>query len=122
MSIIPTLRCRSMRDSIAFYTEVLDFDLVKSWPQSTDPSYGILSRNGHELHLSTNSGDGAFGCAVVVLTDDAEALLRSYRARGLPPSAKLDSPVHRGVIHQSWGTREFYVDDPSGNTLRFVQR
>ena len=29
--------------------------------------------------------------------------------------------VHEGPIDQSWGTREFYVDDPDGNTLRFTQ-
>jgi hypothetical protein len=23
--------------------------------------------------------------------------------------------------HGTWGTREFYVDDPDGNTLRFTQ-
>jgi hypothetical protein len=30
--------------------------------------------------------------------------------------------VHEGPIEQTWGTREFYVDDPDGNTLRFTQR
>src|SRR5438477_12190220 len=29
--------------------------------------------------------------------------------------------VHEGPIDQSWGTREFYVDDPDSNTLRFTQ-
>jgi hypothetical protein len=29
--------------------------------------------------------------------------------------------VHAGPIDQTWGTREFYVDDPDGNTLRFTQ-
>ena len=43
------------------------------------------------------------------------------RARGLDPSGKPDSPVHQGPLDQTWGTREFYVDDPDGNTLRFTQ-
>jgi hypothetical protein len=29
--------------------------------------------------------------------------------------------VHEGPLDQSWGTREFYVDDPDGNTIRFTQ-
>lgn len=29
--------------------------------------------------------------------------------------------VHEGPIDQTWSTREFYVDDPDGNTLRFTQ-
>ena len=28
MAIIPTVRCRTMRASLAFYTEVLDFEHV----------------------------------------------------------------------------------------------
>jgi len=28
MAIIPTVRCRSMRVSVAFYTDILDFDRV----------------------------------------------------------------------------------------------
>jgi len=29
--------------------------------------------------------------------------------------------VHEGPIDQSWGGREFYVDDPDHNKLRFTQ-
>lgn len=32
-----------------------------------------------------------------------------------------ESPVHQGPIDQTWDTREFYVDDPDGNTLAFTQ-
>jgi len=30
--------------------------------------------------------------------------------------------VHQGPVDQTWGAREFYADDPSGNTVRFIQR
>ncbi|WP_432327650.1 hypothetical protein ACRQ5D_30765 [Mucilaginibacter sp. P25] len=33
-----------------------------------------------------------------------------------------ESPVHQGPTDQTWGTREFYVTDTDGNTLRFCQR
>jgi hypothetical protein len=44
------------------------------------------------------------------------------RARGLVTPGNPEAPtmVHEGPIDQTWGTREFYVDDPDGNTLRFV--
>ena len=74
------------------------------------------------MHLSSHSGDGAYGQAVAVLVDDVDALFAAFAARGLDPSAKPGSPVHRAPLEQSWGTREFYADDPSGNTLRFIQR
>jgi catechol 2,3-dioxygenase-like lactoylglutathione lyase family enzyme len=122
MTIIPTIRCRSMREAITFYTRVLDFKRVGSWPAEGDPSFSILKRDGGELHLSSHAGDGSFGQAVVVLIDNADALFQAYVARGLDLSGKPQSPVHQGPVDQTWGTREFYVDDPSGNTLRFVQR
>jgi hypothetical protein len=57
---------------------------------------------------------------VVVMTEDLDALFQQFLSRGLVPPDR-DSPVHHGPVNQTWGTREFYVDDPDGNTLRFTQ-
>ena len=121
MAIIPTVRCRSMARTLDFYTTVLDFDLVDG--QRADPGFGMLQREGHHLFLSSHSGDGALGQAVVVTTDDVDALFKRLRARGLKTPGDPDAPraVHEGPLDQTWGTREFYVDDPDGNTIRFVQ-
>ena len=40
------------------------------------------------------------------------------RARSDP---ERPSEVHERPVDQTWGTRELYVDDPDGNTIRFVQ-
>ena len=122
MAIIPTIRCGQMRESVDFYTRVLDFDCVETWPAEGDPSFTVLKRKGDEVHLSSHAGDGVYGQAVAVLVSDADGLFRKYLARGLDTSGKPQSPVHQGPVDQTWGTREFYVDDPSGNTLRFIER
>jgi catechol 2,3-dioxygenase-like lactoylglutathione lyase family enzyme len=111
MAISPTVRCRSRRAALAFYTGVLDFERVDGDDTLDDPSFSVLAR------------DGAFGQAVVVTTDDIDALFRKFRERGLATPGDPDAPlaVHEGPIDLSWGTREFYVDDPDGNTLRFTQ-
>jgi catechol 2,3-dioxygenase-like lactoylglutathione lyase family enzyme len=114
-----------MRASLAFYTEVLDFARVDSDDDLGDPSCNVLSRDGDELYLSSHRGDGEFGQAIVVtVTDGIDALFREFRQRGLhtPGNPAAPATVHEGPIDQSWGTREFYVDDPDGNTLRFTQR
>jgi catechol 2,3-dioxygenase-like lactoylglutathione lyase family enzyme len=123
MAIIPTVRCRSMKTSLAFYTGVLDFERVDGDDDLDDPSFSALARDGDPLYLSSHRGDGEFGQAVVVTTTDVDALFRRFRERGLRTSGNPDAPemVHEGPIDQSWGTREFYVDDPDGNTLRFTQ-
>jgi catechol 2,3-dioxygenase-like lactoylglutathione lyase family enzyme len=123
MAIIPTVRCRNMQRSLAFYTGVLDFDRVDGTDDADDPSFSVLSRDGCQLILSSHGGDGEFGQAIAVTTDDVDAVFRAFRERGLHTPGDPDAPVrvHEGPIDQTWGTREFYVDDPDGNTLRFIE-
>jgi catechol 2,3-dioxygenase-like lactoylglutathione lyase family enzyme len=123
MAIIPTVRCSRMEISIAFYTQVLDFECVDGGGEDGDPSFSVLRREGDPLFLSSHRGDGEFGQAIVVLTDDVDLLFRKFRERGLKTPGNPDAPqaVHEGPLDQTWGTREFYVDDPDGNTLRFTQ-
>jgi catechol 2,3-dioxygenase-like lactoylglutathione lyase family enzyme len=122
MAIITTVRCRRMETSIAFYTKLLDFECVEHGGD-VDPTFSALMRGGSLLLLSSHGGDGTFGQAIVVLTDNVDALFQRFRARGLKTPGNPDAPaeVHEGPINQSWGTREWYVDDPDGNTLRFVE-
>ena len=125
MAIIPTVRCSRMRASLDFYTGVLDFVLVDAGEDGAveDPVHCTLARGDDWLFLSSHRGDGAFGQAIVVTTPDVDALFRAFRGRGLRTPGDPEAPdeVHEGPIDQTWGTREFYVDDPDGNTLRFVQ-
>ncbi len=123
MAIIPSLRCRSMRQSLAFYSGVLDFERVDGDDELSDPSFSVLARDGSHLYLSSHRGDGVFGSVVAITTSDIDALFRTFRARGLQTPGNPDAPqhVHEGPIDQTWGTREFYVEDPDGNTLRFIQ-
>lgn len=123
MAIIPTVRCSNMNQSLAFYTGVLDFEHVGGDDDLTDPSFSVLSRDGGHLFLSSHGGDGVFGQAIAVMTADVDAVFRKFRERGLHTPGNPDAPeeVHQGPIDQTWGTREFYVRDPDGNTLRFTQ-
>ncbi len=107
-----------MQESLSFYTRVLDFEME---PGSTAESPVIeLNRGKAGIQLSVLEGDGAFGSAVNIVTENVDELFKKFMARGLDPSHKKDSPVHQGPLNQTWGTREFYVDDPDGNTLRFI--
>ncbi len=121
MNIIPVLACKDMAKSLRFYLEILDFELVGTWPEMGSPSFSILLREGAELHLSTYPGDGVVGSIAAIIINDIESLFQKFVSRGLQPG-KLGSLVHLRPTLQSWGTTEFYVDDPSGNTLRFIQR
>jgi len=121
MSLIPIMRCRDMRASVAFYTGVLDFERADADDDPAERDFITLGRGGDQLALSRD--DGVFGTVVVVATPDVDTAFRLFRQRGLRTPGNPDAPaqVHEGPIDQTWGTREFYVEDPDGNTLRFTQ-
>ncbi len=122
MAIVPVLHCRSISAALEFYTSVLDFEVVGGDARSEDPAYRVLARRGDYVILSSHRGDSRPGQAVVVTSDDVDADWQRFRARGLVSAKSTDeSPVHAGPLEQTWGTREFYVKDPDGNTLRFTQ-
>jgi catechol 2,3-dioxygenase-like lactoylglutathione lyase family enzyme len=121
MTLIPMLRCRDMQTSVAFYTRVLDFERIDADDDPAEYDFITLGRGGDQLALARD--DGVFGTVVVVTTSDVDDVFRQFRQRGLQTPGNPDAPtlVHEGPIDQTWGTREFYVEDPDGNTLRFTQ-
>ncbi|MEC4592527.1 MULTISPECIES: VOC family protein [Nitrospirillum] len=119
--LIPVLIVRDMAEALTFLTQVLDFDLVRSFPAEA-PFYALLNRGTDELHINLTP-DGRYGRAsIIVLCDDVDGLFASFTARGLVAPTRANSPVHEGPLDQTWGTREVYIDDPSGNTFIFQQR
>jgi hypothetical protein len=118
MRVIPVIRCRNVKTSLAFCTGVLDFK--KKYPDASDNEWVIdLVQDDAEIQLSQHAGDGAFGCAINIRVKDVDGLFQKYLDRGLDTTGHEESPVHRGPVDQTWGIREFYVTDADGNTLRF---
>src|ERR1043166_4963688 len=103
MAIIPTVRCKNMRKSLAFYTDILGFEPLEVDDNLDDPSFCVLSRAGDQLFLSSHRGDGEYGQAVVVQTDDVDREGQPLQPRGLRPPERPESPVHQGPIDQTWG-------------------
>ncbi len=118
--IIPTLNVSDMARALDFYTGVLDFAAGYAWPEEA-PAYAVLLRGDDELHLSA-FGNRSDRASAIVVVAEIDGLFAMFRARGLDGSHKPDSPVHQGPLDQTWGTREFYADDPDGNTVVFQQR
>ena len=117
MKIIPLLRCPNLKEAIDFYTTVLDFSL--KYPDEAGNDWGnVLVNNGAELMIARVDGPP---CTVVFVgVENVDEVFRKYVERGLLVPNNPDSPVHNSPIDQTWGLREFYVDNPAGNTLRFA--
>ena len=120
MKMVPLFKCRNMKDALDFYTGILDFRL-KYVDASVNDCVVDLTNDGAELQLTVLESDNLYGSVVNIWVDDVDGLFDKYLERGVDTSNKKNSPVHQGPLNQTWGTREFYVTDNDGNTLRFCR-
>jgi len=115
---------REMGVAVAFYTEVMGFDLLRE-----EPGYSSLRRGEVTLGLGPISklpADGGYftrdiadqrrglGVELVLEVDDLDA----YHARVLTSEYEIFEPLRE----RPWGLRDFRVVDPDGYYLRITSR
>ncbi|HLO46396.1 MAG TPA: VOC family protein [Leadbetterella sp.] len=116
MKLIPLLKVKNIVEAVDFYTNILDFEL--KYPNEELNIFCVSLING-QAEFQLTETDGFFGVSVSVFVDNVDVLFKKFLKRGLITPKKENSPVHEGPIDQTWGTREFYVTDTDGNTLRY---
>jgi uncharacterized glyoxalase superfamily protein PhnB len=112
--VVPLLHVSDSAAAADFYCNQLGFEQHFSHcadQANPDPCYIGVSREGIWLHLSSFSGDGVAGGVVNILVDDVDSLHAEFTRRKVP--------IAMEPVNQTWGTREMYVKDRDGNTLRF---
>jgi uncharacterized glyoxalase superfamily protein PhnB len=112
---IPEMHVSSARAAVDFYRR-LGFECDSAWrPDKTkeDPCFMSFVRDGIRVFV-TSFRDGAVGATLYVYVDDVDALYVEFVRKGIPMPAP--------PVDQTWGTREFSVRDPDGNSLRFGER
>jgi catechol 2,3-dioxygenase-like lactoylglutathione lyase family enzyme len=111
---IPVLHVSSAAAAREFYCEKVGFKFefahraVEAMP---DPCYMGISRDGVWVHLSSFSGDGVAGGVVNLVVDSVDEVHEEFMAKGVE--------IAVGPVDQTWCTREMYVKDGDGNSLRF---
>ena len=113
---IPTLPCRSVSATVAFYKR-LGFE---GGANEFNHEYAILRRGAVELHFFTHAelvpAESSAGCYIRVL--DVESIYRSFSSSQLP---RAGIPRMDTLEDRPWGLREFSVVDRDGNLLRIGQ-
>ena len=113
---VPVLHVSSSVAAEEFYCKRLGFRREFAYrvdESKADPCYMGLVRDGARLHVSSFSGDGLSGGVVRFEVEDVDALHAEFVAKGVG----IDS----GPVDQTWGTREMYVKDADGNSVRFIR-
>jgi catechol 2,3-dioxygenase-like lactoylglutathione lyase family enzyme len=113
---IPTLPCRSVSATVAFY-QAVGFE---GGAHEFDPNYAILRRGTVELHFFTHNAlvpaESSAGCYIRVA--NVEAIYQECASARLP---HVGIPRMDTLADKPWGLREFAIVDPDGNLLRIGQ-
>ena len=110
-AVCPLFPSSDIARSMAFYRDQLGF----SWLAEFGDEYGIVERDGVEIHFwPCDDRHIAENTSAYFRTDDVDGLHGAVQQ--LATEARITAPETR-----PWGMREFYVWDPDGNLLKFGQ-
>ncbi len=113
---IPTLPCRSVSATVAFYKR-LGFE---GGAHEFNNQYAILQRGTVELHFFAHNelvpANSHAGCYIRVM--DVDGVYRAFSASQLP---RTGIPRMDMLEDKPWGLREFAIVDIDGNLLRIGQ-
>lgn len=99
--------------SLAFYRDVLGWNVVEEWPDRGTGRGALLSSGGIRLVLTQrDSPKQAASPRIHLDIHDIDA-----RFRAIPAGAHVTRPPEQ----TAWGTRWFVVTDPDGNVIAFEE-
>lgn len=123
LAIHPVLGVKDVVLSVSFYRRI-GFECVFV-DSETDPRYAALRRDGQELHLQwADPGQWAHPTDRAVCrfyVQDVEAMYEEFLASGAANEETADRSPWAKPGDTPWGTREFHLRDPSGNSLQFYR-
>ncbi|MGD1933141.1 MAG: bleomycin resistance protein [Candidatus Phaeomarinobacter sp.] len=129
-TLVPELTVSDYATSLAFYQDVLGFDVSYERPEE---GFGFLSRDGAQLMLDQASEGRTFavegaalerpfgrGLNLQIEVDDIAQLLAALEEADITLFLPLEDKWYRaGDIER--GNRQFAVADPDGYLLRFFE-
>lgn len=118
-SVTPILMVRDVTRAAEFYHSKLGFQI--EFLHGNPAFYGAVSRDEICLHLRFVHQPNFAAIALLEVSlilatievNDVKALFEEFEARGVDFPQKL--------TRQAWGGLDFYVRDPDGNTISFVE-
>jgi uncharacterized glyoxalase superfamily protein PhnB len=113
-SMTPMLQTGDLRRTIAFYKEILGFELLGLWPDDATPVWCELASGGARLMFMTNDhlGEPQLSGTLYIRTDDVLELHARIADR---------VEVEWGPEIYDYGMHEFAIKDCNGYRISFGQ-
>lgn len=124
--LVPELLCSDTARSIAFYRDVLGFEILYDRPEE---GFAYLNLGGAQIMLEKESDywftgklERPYGRGInfEIEVTDADALCRRVKAAAVPLFREIEERWYRREDEEV-GNRQFLVQDPDGYLLRFAQ-
>ncbi len=103
--ITPQLPVADVRETQAYYRDVLGFKIAWIWQEE----YGAVYNGMTELYFSREAGPIRPSIAFARV-EDADTVLALYRERGVK--------IVEEIASHPWGMREFTIEDLNGHRFR----
>ena len=107
--IAPEIPVSDLPEGIEFYRTRLGFDLVAEMPAG---EYAIVERDDIAIHLFKAESPGHSPVGIHLFTGDLDELQAELDRRG--------ARISQRIARKPWGNRDFRVQDPFGNELKFT--
>jgi uncharacterized glyoxalase superfamily protein PhnB len=108
----PMLQVRDIRETVAFYTDVLGFKVEGMFPEDAPTWAGLYSGNARLGLTLLDSGEPSFTGQIYMYPDDLDAAWERL---------KDAVPVVEPPTQRIYGMREFSIRDPNGYLITFGQ-
>ena len=111
-----TLHVRDMEKSLSFYKDIVGLVLARRFSETPGVDIAFLGEGETQLELIVGKGKPytGGGAAIAFLVDSLEAKMAFVRDKGIA--------VHSGPFAPSAQTRFFFVQDPDGMLVQFVEQ
>ena len=108
--IAPEIPVSNLRASIDHYQKKLGFRVAMQMPEG---DYAIVERDDVAIHLFQEDVRTQSPASMHIFTDGLDELFAELQQRG--------AHVSKEIVRQPWGNRDFRVNDPSGNEIKFTE-
>jgi uncharacterized glyoxalase superfamily protein PhnB len=103
--VTPQLAVADVRETQAYYRDVLGFKIAWIWREE----YGAVYNGTTEIYFAREEGQIHPSCSFVRV-ENADAVLASYRERG--------AKIVEEIASHPYGMREFSIEDNNGHRFR----
>jgi predicted enzyme related to lactoylglutathione lyase len=108
--IAPELPVSNLKESIEYHEQKLGFRVAMKMPSG---NYAIIERDDVAIHLFQDNVQSPSPAGIHIFTEDLETLHADFQERG--------ARVFQGILRKPWGSRDFRVNDDSGNEIKFSE-